>query len=106
MDPVTRALWNSIGVVVIGAALSFAATWFWFHKNKAIAEARRLADEQRELQKSRCQCWLLSNWGNPISLHNTRRDAIEQAVTHTGHPWNECRDYMEVRKATVTEGWR
>lgn len=51
MDPATRALFNSVAVAVLGAILSFAAAWFWFNKNKAVAEAKRLAEEQSELQK-------------------------------------------------------
>jgi hypothetical protein len=58
------------------------------------------------LLKTQSRFWLLSNWGNPFSMHNTRRLAIAAAEEHTGKPWAECRKYMEVRKATVTEGWR
>lgn len=57
----------------------------------------------RPLLKTQCRCWLLSNWGNPNSIHNRRRDAIEAAEAHTGKPWRVCRDYMEVRKVTIKE---
>jgi hypothetical protein len=40
---------NSVALLVIGAALSFAAAWFWFRKNAAVAEARRISEEHAKL---------------------------------------------------------
>jgi len=49
--------------------------------------------------------WLVSNCGIPISVHGTKSEAIRSAVEHVNAPWTECRDYMEVRKVTIVEGW-
>lgn len=57
----------------------------------------------RPLLKTMSRCWLLSNWGNPTSIHNTRRAAIKAAEEHTGRRWRLCREYMEVRKVTIKE---
>lgn len=51
MDASTRALMNSVAIVLIGSAMTFLAAWFWFRKNAAVAEAKRLADEHALLAK-------------------------------------------------------
>lgn len=60
MDPVTRALLNSAGLVLMSTMLTAIAAWFWFTKNAGVKkveqekqavvdEARRLASEHQVL---------------------------------------------------------
>lgn len=51
MDPATRALLNSIGVVILGSFLSFVAARYWFQRNQAVAEAKRLAEEVSQAKR-------------------------------------------------------
>lgn len=46
-----RALINSIAIVVLGSFLSFMAARYWFQRNVALAEAKRLADEVTAAKK-------------------------------------------------------
>ena len=50
--------------------------------------------------------WVLTNFGIPFSIHQTRMDAIKEAECVTGLPWHECGKYMEVRKCRIVEGWK
>lgn len=51
MDPQTRMFINSIGLLVIGSFLTFAATWFWRQRNKSDAEAARLREMVEQAKK-------------------------------------------------------
>ena len=57
MDPATRALLNSIGVVAIGSILSFIAAWFWFTKaarvKKKEQEKQAILDEAKKIASER-----------------------------------------------------
>jgi hypothetical protein len=46
-----RSLLNSIVIVLFGAMLSFIAARYWFQRNQAVADAKRLADEVAAAKK-------------------------------------------------------
>ena len=47
--------------------------------------------------------WGWYNFGMLISVERTRRDAICAVEAHTGKPWSEAKNYMEVHKVTVAK---
>lgn len=50
--------------------------------------------------------WLLSNCGIPCGVYTRRSQAIASAVSRANKPWAMCRDYFEVRKVHIVEGWK
>jgi hypothetical protein len=66
-----------------------------------------LANSNRPLL-GRKQFWLLSNYGNPWSIHRTYKEAKAEAMTAHGPDcrWDDIREWFEIRKITLTEGWR
>jgi len=55
------------------------------------------------LSKTFSVVWCVSNWGVPIDIARTRKDAKRKAEEHTGYPWAACREYIEIRKVRLTE---
>ena len=49
--------------------------------------------------------WGGYNWGRLWTVQRLRKDAIEEMEQVIGEPWADIRDYCEVHKVTVTEGW-
>lgn len=49
--------------------------------------------------------WALTNFGRAIDIAPTKRQAIEIAEELSGLPWSECREWFEVRKITLVDGW-
>jgi hypothetical protein len=58
-------------------------------------------DAKVSTYRLKCMRWLLTNWGNPWSVHRTRKQAIEAACEATGEPWEKTRRMFEIRKCEV-----
>jgi hypothetical protein len=56
----------------------------------------------KELLPKPQQAWGIYNFSRLIEICFRRKEAIQRAEELTGHPWKKCRDYMQIRKVTVT----
>jgi hypothetical protein len=45
--------------------------------------------------------WGLYNWGNPLGVCTSRREAIRLAQEMSGEPWSKCREYFRAVKVEV-----
>lgn len=46
--------------------------------------------------------WGLYNCGTLFCVCRTRKECKTEAEVITGHPWKECRKYMQIFRVTVT----
>jgi hypothetical protein len=45
--------------------------------------------------------WALYNWGIPLGVFTSRRQAIDSAQNSSGEPWRKCKGYFTVAKVEV-----
>lgn len=45
--------------------------------------------------------WALYNWGTPLGVFTSKRQAIQAAVSSSDEPWRKCRKYFRVAKVEV-----
>lgn len=57
--------------------------------------------KDRSPRSTDCMTWLLTNWGNPWSVHRTRKMAIREACEATGDPWEKTRKCFELHRCKV-----
>ena len=60
--------------------------------------------KRQRLYRSR-RAYELIHSGSIVDIHYHKKDAISQAESLAGEPWNKCKRFYEIRKIRVVEGW-